>query len=73
MTHHPQASFLSPDREVSFTPHHVARHRAVRVFPPGITRERCVKPPGLDLTGGHWPLSGPMEGHLPWLALTRER
>jgi hypothetical protein len=26
-------------------------HRAVQVFPPGITRERHVKPHGLDLNG----------------------
>jgi hypothetical protein len=34
-----------------------------------------MKPPGLDLTvgGGHWPLSGPMEMDLTWLALIRER
>jgi hypothetical protein len=30
----------------------VGWHRAVRVFPPGITRERRLKPLGPDLTGG---------------------
>jgi hypothetical protein len=29
----------------------VGWHRAVQVFPLGITRERNLKPPGLDLTG----------------------
>jgi hypothetical protein len=51
----------------------VGWHRAVQVFPPWITQERWLKPPGLDLTGGHYPLSGPMERHLPWPALTHER
>jgi hypothetical protein len=31
-TQHPQASYLSHDRELSFTPLHVGWHRAVRVF-----------------------------------------
>jgi hypothetical protein len=70
---HPQASYLSPDREISFMPLRVGWHQAVRVFPPGITRERHMKPPGPDLIGGHWSLSSPMESHLPWLALTHER
>jgi hypothetical protein len=54
-------------------PLHVGWHLAVRVFLIGITRERCSKPPGLDLMGGHQPLSGPMERYLPLLALTSER
>jgi hypothetical protein len=36
-THHPQASYMSLDREVSFTSLYVGWHRAVQVFPPGIT------------------------------------
>jgi hypothetical protein len=67
-TQHPQALYLSPDREVSFTPHHVGWHLTVRVFLIGITRESCLKHPDQDLPGGHWPLSGPMERHLPLLA-----
>jgi hypothetical protein len=31
-TQHPQASYLSPNQEVSFAPLHVGWHRAVRVF-----------------------------------------
>jgi hypothetical protein len=31
---------------------HVGWHLAVRVFPIEITRERRLKPPGQDLTGG---------------------
>jgi hypothetical protein len=50
-TRHPQASYLSLDREVSFTPLHVGWHQAVRVNPPGITWERRLKPPGPDLIG----------------------
>jgi hypothetical protein len=54
-------------------PLRVGWHRAIRVFLPGITQERCLKPPGLDLTGGGLePLSDPMKRHLPRLALTRE-
>jgi hypothetical protein len=49
---HPQALYLSLDWEVSFTPLRVGWHRAVRFFPLGITQERRLKPPGLDLTGG---------------------
>jgi hypothetical protein len=30
----------------------VGWHRAIWFFPPGITWERCLKPPGLDLAGG---------------------
>jgi hypothetical protein len=37
-------------------------HRAVWVFPLGITWERCLKPPGPDLTGG---------GISPYLVLWR--
>jgi hypothetical protein len=72
-TRHPQALYLSPDREVSFMPLRVGWRLAVLVFSPRITRERCLKPPGLDLIeggGGHQPLSDPMERCLPWLALT---
>jgi hypothetical protein len=49
---HPQSSYLSPDREVSFTSLYVGRHLAIRVFLLGITLERCLKPPGLDLIRG---------------------
>jgi hypothetical protein len=49
---HTEASYLSHDREVSFTPLHVGWHQVVRVFPQGITPERRLKPPGPDLTGG---------------------
>jgi hypothetical protein len=31
-TRHPQASYLSPDREVSFMPLHVGCHRVIWVF-----------------------------------------
>jgi hypothetical protein len=41
---HPQASYLSPNREVSFTPLRVGWHLAIRIFPPGITQERRLKP-----------------------------
>jgi hypothetical protein len=51
-TWHPQASYLSPEWELSFTPLYVGWHLAVRVFPPGITRERRLKAPGLDLIAG---------------------
>jgi hypothetical protein len=46
-TRDPQASYLSPDRVVSFTPLYVGWHLAIRVFPSGITREGHLKPPGL--------------------------
>jgi hypothetical protein len=49
---HPQALYLSPTREVSFTPLRVGWHLAIQVFPPGITRERCLKPLGPDLIRG---------------------
>jgi hypothetical protein len=49
---HSQASYLSLDWEVSLTPLRMGWHRAVRVNPPGITRERRLKPPGLNLVGG---------------------
>jgi hypothetical protein len=48
----PQASYLSPDWEVSCMPLYVGWHRAIWVFPSGITRERCLKPPAPNLTGG---------------------
>jgi hypothetical protein len=32
-------------------PLRVGWHLAVRVFPSGITQERCLKPPDLDLIG----------------------
>jgi hypothetical protein len=51
-TQHSQASYLSLNWEVSFTPLHVGWHRVIRVFPSGITQERRMKPPSLDLTGG---------------------
>jgi hypothetical protein len=43
----------------------VGRHLVIRVFLIGITWEHFLKPPDLDLTRGHQPLCGPMEGHLP--------
>jgi hypothetical protein len=49
---HSPASYLSIDWEVSLTPVYVGWHQAVRVFPPGITRERWLKPPSSDLIGG---------------------
>jgi hypothetical protein len=52
----------------------VGWHHAVWVFQIGITREHRLKPPGLDLIrGAHQCLSGPMERHLPFLALTHVR
>jgi hypothetical protein len=52
-TQHSQASYLSPDREVSFTPLYVGWHLAIQIFPSGITQERRLKPPGSYLIGGH--------------------
>jgi hypothetical protein len=49
----PQALYLSPGWEVSFKPLRVGYHLAVWVFPPGITRERHLKPPSQDLIRGH--------------------
>jgi hypothetical protein len=49
-TRHPQALYLSPDWQVSFTPLRVGWHRAIQVLPPGITWEIRLKPPGPDLT-----------------------
>jgi hypothetical protein len=48
-------------------------HLVVRVSAQ-ITRQRSVKPLGLNLIGGggHLPLSDHMERHMPWLALTPE-
>jgi hypothetical protein len=51
-THHPQALYLSPGRDFSFTPLHVAWHLAARVFSPRITLESRLNLPGPDLTGG---------------------
>jgi hypothetical protein len=51
-TLHPQALYLSPGYEVSFTPLCVDWHLAVWVFLIGIIRESRLKPPGQDLTGG---------------------
>jgi hypothetical protein len=55
-------------------PLRVVWHQVVRVFRPRITRERRSKLPSLDLTGGGGAsaLTGPMERHLPWQALTHE-
>jgi hypothetical protein len=47
----PQPLYLSLGREVSFMPLRVGWHLAVWVFPPGITRESCVKPPSKDFSG----------------------
>jgi hypothetical protein len=49
---HPQISYLSLDREVSFMPLCVGWHQAILVFPPGITRERRLKPLGMESTRG---------------------
>jgi hypothetical protein len=49
---HSQALYLTPSWEVSFMPLCVGWHLAVRVFPPGITWERHLKPPDPDLIGG---------------------
>jgi hypothetical protein len=51
-TQYPQASYLSLDREVSLTSLRVGWYLVIRVFSIGITRERRLKPPGLDLMGG---------------------
>jgi hypothetical protein len=48
----PQASYMSPGREVSFMPLRVVWHLAVQVFAPGITSESHLKQPGPDLMGG---------------------
>jgi hypothetical protein len=36
---HPEAMYLSPGQEISFTPLRVGWHLAVRVLPMGITQE----------------------------------
>jgi hypothetical protein len=51
-TRHPQASSLSPNQEISFTPLCVGWHLAIQVFPPRIIQKGCMKPPGLDLIWG---------------------
>jgi hypothetical protein len=51
-TRNPQASHLSSNQEVSFMPLRVGWHQAIQFFSPGITRERRLKPPCPDLTGG---------------------
>jgi hypothetical protein len=66
---YPQALYLSPAREVSFTPLCVGWYLAILVFPIGITRQHRLKPHDSNLIGGHQPLSCPMERHLPLLAL----
>jgi hypothetical protein len=72
-TRHPQALYLSPGQEVSFTLLRVGWNIAIQVFPIGITRESHLKPPGHDLPRGHLPLSSPMERYLTSLALTYAR
>jgi hypothetical protein len=62
-------------------PLRVGWHLAVQGFPPGITQECHLKPPGPDLMGGggggrgggHFPLFDPMEKHLSLLNITHER
>jgi hypothetical protein len=49
---HPQASYLSPGQEVSFTFLCVGWYLAIQVLPIRITQERHLKLPGLDLIGG---------------------
>jgi hypothetical protein len=51
-TQHPQALYLSPGQEVSFTPLRVGWHLAIRVLPIGITWECRLKPPSPDLPRG---------------------
>jgi hypothetical protein len=70
---HPQASYLSPGQEVSFTFLCVGWYLAIQVLPIRITQERHLKLPSLDLIGGgggHPPLSGPMERHLLLMPVT---
>jgi hypothetical protein len=43
--------FLSVQK-IPTTPLRVGWHLAVQVFPPGITRDSRLKPPGSDLIGG---------------------
>jgi hypothetical protein len=49
---HPQALYLCPGREDSFTPLRVGWYLAVRVLLIGIILERRMKPPSLDLYRG---------------------
>jgi hypothetical protein len=49
---HPQASYLSPGQEVSFTFLCVGWYLAIQVLPIRITQERHLKLPSLDLIGG---------------------
>jgi hypothetical protein len=51
-TRHRRDSYLRLDWEVSFTPLCVGWHLAVQDFTLGITWERCLKLPGLDLIVG---------------------
>jgi hypothetical protein len=72
-TQHPQALYLSLDWEVSFHAPQCGLAPSCPGFPPGITRETHLKPPGLELIEGHEPLYDPMERFVPWLALTPGR
>jgi hypothetical protein len=72
-TRHPQALYLSPHQEVSFTPLDVGCNITGWVFPIGITRESRLKPPGHDLPvggGGNSPCLVLWTGSFPcWLSL----
>jgi hypothetical protein len=50
---HPQDLYLSPSQEVSFMHLCVGWQLVIWGFPPRITWERRLKPPGPDLIGGH--------------------
>jgi hypothetical protein len=71
-TRYPQASYLRSDQEVSFTPLCVGQRRAIRVFPARDYPEKMLETTWFRFDWGHWPLFGPMERHLPWLALTHK-
>jgi hypothetical protein len=62
--------YLSPGREIFFTPLYVGWHLALRVLSIGIKLERRIKPADLDLTGGGIHPSLVLLVYLPLLALT---
>jgi hypothetical protein len=69
-TQHPQASYLSPSREVSFMPLCVGWHLAVHGFSLGITWQSRLKPPDPNLIGlGNSPCLLKWRGTCPsWLS-----
>jgi hypothetical protein len=71
-TRHPQASYLSLDYEVSFTPlcGLVSSHLG---FLHGIPGKEAWNHLVRIWLREHYPLSDPMERHVPWLARTPER